>query len=122
MYGLAAVAMGALGAHLLGERLAVHHGTANFDRAKLYFFVHALILAVVTVHLTYRPGRLAGIAGLCFVLGTLCFAGSLLVLSLTGWRPVTQVTPAGGILLMIGWIVWGLAAAAPSTGNTDHAD
>ena len=111
LFGFSAVVLGALGAHLLGERLELHHGAANFDRAKLYLFIHSLILAAVTLQLSWRPTRLASASGLCFLFGTVGFAGSLLVVSLTGWKPITNITPFGGVLLMSGWLLWAVNGA-----------
>lgn len=43
-------------------------------------------------------------------LGLVLFSGSLILKALTGPLAVPLVTPAGGIALLTGWAVLGLAA------------
>ena len=50
-----------------------------------------------------RPGPMVSVAGLCFTLGLLLFAGSLYTIALTGFRSLGMLAPFGGLLLMIGW-------------------
>lgn len=52
---------------------------------------------------------------LCFFIGALLFAGSLYVMALSRWTWVGIITPIGGIIMIIGWIllvVLGCRAAA----------
>ncbi len=112
--GCAAVILGALGAHLLQERLEHHDGMANYQLAKQYLFVHALALAGVAMLLRFRPSRWARLAGWCFLFGIAAFPGSLLVISLTGWRAAGNAAPFGGIALMAGWLLWGISGAKRS--------
>lgn len=57
-----------------------------------------------------RPGRKAAgltapnVAGAAFTLGILLFSGSLYWFGLTGLVPVEGSAPAGGFLLMFGWL------------------
>jgi uncharacterized membrane protein YgdD (TMEM256/DUF423 family) len=46
--------------------------------------------------------------GWCLAVGVFIFSGSLLVYSVTGFRPIIKITPLGGSLLIIGWILLGI--------------
>ena len=56
-----------------------------------------------------RGGRLADAAGAAFVLGLLAFCGAVYGLVL-GDLHVTALAPAGGFLLMAGWLLLGVSA------------
>ncbi len=109
LLGFLAVALGALGAHLFRERLELHDGSANYQLAKLYLFIHALALAGVAIQLRVAPSRWGTLAGSCLLFGACAFPGSLLVLSLTGWKAAGYLAPFGGMALMAGWLAWGLS-------------
>ena len=61
---------------------------------------HALALLFLGV---WRAGLLARLAGAAFVLGVLLFCGSLYGLAFAGLR--APLAPAGGVLLMLGWVL-----------------
>lgn len=102
--GLLAVVGGAASAHALrtvlpAERLAL------LDTAIQFQMYHSLaLLALAVPQRTPAAGAWFGLAGACFVVGMLLFCGSLWVLGLTGLRPGVPLAPAGGILLMTGWL------------------
>ena len=106
LMGFAAVLLGALGAHLLKDTIVDHGELENFQLAKEYCFYHALALGAIAIQLRVAPSRCAKFAAAAFLLGSVAFQGSLVVLSLTGWRAIVYVTPFGGILLMAGWLCW----------------
>jgi uncharacterized membrane protein YgdD (TMEM256/DUF423 family) len=56
-----------------------------------------------------RGGRLVDWAGAAFTLGTVLFCGAVYSLALGGTR-LAMAVPAGGTLLMIGWLLLGLSA------------
>jgi uncharacterized membrane protein YgdD (TMEM256/DUF423 family) len=56
-----------------------------------------------------RGGWLADAAGFAFTLGTILFCGAVYSLGLTGVS-LGPVAPAGGTLLMIGWLLLGASA------------
>jgi len=51
----------------------------------------------------WPAARAAGLAGWCFLGGTLLFSGSLYLLVASGQRWLGAVTPFGGLLFMAGW-------------------
>jgi uncharacterized membrane protein YgdD (TMEM256/DUF423 family) len=107
--GAISVAAGAFGAHALKARLAPDL-LAIFDTGARYQALHALALLAVAWACARWPGRVAAVAGWCFVLGTLLFSGSLYALALSGVRSLGAITPFGGVLFIAGWFALALAA------------
>ena len=97
------VLAGALGSHALKDILLREGGTRLFDLASDYMFYHGLALMAVGL-LKYRFANLPfQYAFWFFVAGSIFFQGNLFLISLTGIRTFQMLTPAGGLLLMMGW-------------------
>jgi uncharacterized membrane protein YgdD (TMEM256/DUF423 family) len=109
LLGATGVAAGAFGAHALKARLAPDL-LAVFDTAARYQMVHALALFAAAWAVSRWPGWRARTAGWCFIAGTLVFSGSLYALTLTGLRALGAITPVGGVLMIVGWLLLALAA------------
>jgi uncharacterized membrane protein YgdD (TMEM256/DUF423 family) len=91
----AAVALSAYASHGL-EGQAAH----RVGLAALFAFGHGLALLLLAPGATSRLRR----AALCVLLtGLLLFAGSLVGAPL--WLAPTTLAPAGGLLLMLGWLM-----------------
>jgi uncharacterized membrane protein YgdD (TMEM256/DUF423 family) len=103
------VAAGAFGAHMLKEILEPPM-LAVYDTATRYQMYHAF--GMVLSGLVARIGRDAGVvkAGWLFLGGTFLFCGSLYGVSLLGIRWLGAVTPVGGVLFIVGWLVLGWRA------------
>jgi len=116
--GLLAVAAGAFGAHLLEAR-GTDTALRVFETAARYQMYHALALLFAGRFLIRRPSRTLLASCWMFLLGTVLFSGSLYGLALSRERWLGAVTPAGGLLFLLGWLCLGLGAlragpAAPS--------
>lgn len=100
------VAAGAFGAHMLKDLLEPKL-LAVYDTATRYQMYHAF--GLVLTGLVVRIGRDGGAvkAGWLFLAGTLLFCGSLYGVSLLGIRWLGAVTPVGGVLFIVGWLVLG---------------
>lgn len=107
----AGVALGAFGAHALrarvpAEMLQVWHTAVE------YHLVHALGLLAVGLVLPRMTAAVvvAAGAGWLMLLGIALFSGSLYALVLTGARWLGAVTPLGGALFMLSWLLfaWGV--------------
>jgi uncharacterized membrane protein YgdD (TMEM256/DUF423 family) len=111
--GLIAVIMGAFGAHGSSDP----HLKDLLRTASDFALFHALA-AYAGVFLARTGAGLARWASWGFVVGGAMFAGSIYLLALTPMRWAGPVTPLGGLVLMIAWL---LMAAAPlmakRTGN-----
>ena len=109
LLALAAVALGAFGAHALKARLAPDM-TAVWQTAVQYHAWHALALIAAGLVLMHRPesGAIA-LAGWLFLAGVVLFSGSLYALALGGARGLGAVTPIGGVAFLAGWaaFAWG---------------
>jgi uncharacterized membrane protein YgdD (TMEM256/DUF423 family) len=105
-----AVALGAFGAHVLRDRLAVDM-LANFETGVRYQMYHALALMAVAWAISRWPDSgLPAAVGWLFIAATLLFSGSLYVMALTGLRWLGAVTPLGGVAFVAGWLCLLLAA------------
>lgn len=110
VYGAVGVALGAFGAHGLRarvtpERLAVWHTATE------YHLIHAVVLLGLALWLRVTPqAPMVSAAAACFAAGVLVFSGSLYVLVLADLRWLGAVTPLGGVLLIIGWVLIAVAA------------
>ncbi len=103
------VAAGAFGAHMLKDLLEPKL-LAVYDTATRYQMYHAF--GLVLSGLVVRVGRDGGAvkAGWLFLAGTLLFSGSLYGVSLLGIRWLGAVTPVGGLLFIVGWVLLGWRA------------
>src|SRR5262249_23766502 len=106
--GLASVVAGALAAHLADEPRAAE----LLRTGALYGMVHAAALvALIGLAQGREPRRgAAGIAGCSFAAGIALFSFSLFALAAGAPRWLGWVTPAGGILLIVGWAALGALA------------
>ena len=106
---LAAVLIGAFGAHALKERIAPDL-LPVYKTGVEYHFYHALGLILVGLAAFHLPeSAYLKAAGWAMLVGIVLFSGSLYVLALTGLRWFGAITPVGGTAFILGW---GLFAAA----------
>ncbi len=103
------VAIGAFGAHGLGETLPPER-LANWETGARYQMYHAFGLLAVSVAVARRPGSPARHAGTAFVAGIVLFSGSLYAIALTGIRTFGAIAPLGGAAFLAGWGLLGWAA------------
>ncbi|KJR29211.1 hypothetical protein BOO91_09755 [Vibrio navarrensis] len=108
-----AVALGAFAAHGLKSSLAPYL-LEVFETGVTYQFWHTLAIALCALLLrSTLPSKAQNyffIAAICFIIGIFCFSGSLYALALTGIKWFGPVTPLGGLMFMVGWLVFMLAA------------
>jgi uncharacterized membrane protein YgdD (TMEM256/DUF423 family) len=97
------VLFGAFGAHTLKETLIAHDSIQTWETAVRYQMWHAL--ALILLPISSLSKTMPKMTGLCFVVGTLLFSGSLYGLALNGPEWLGPVTPLGGLCLMIGWFL-----------------
>jgi len=99
------IMIGAFGAHALkqfisGELLNV------FETGVKYHFFNTLGLFAIALILQFKPeSRLLFIAGILIILGTLIFSVSLYLLVILKISWLGAITPIGGTLLIIGWLM-----------------
>lgn len=105
-----AVVLGAFGAHALEARLESLGTEQIWETAVFYHLVHSVAVAALTAGRRLTAGQ-----AWCFLGGILCFSGSLYLLSFKWLASVIwPVTPAGGLLLIGGWL-WLAVRPTPFT-------
>jgi len=110
LLGAAGVIMGAFGAHMVQDRIEPELFEI-YQTGALYHLLHAVALLAVSVWLRWAPRRrLLHAACICFTLGILIFSGSLYTLALTDTRWLGAITPIGGVLLIVGWLLTAASA------------
>ena len=110
LLGLTAVAAGAFGAHALKQRLDPAQ-LAAYETAVRYQMFHALALIGVAWVGSLSPSRVAPASALCMMIGAVFFSGSIYGLTLLEWKWLGPVTPLGGLMMMVGWLLLALAGA-----------
>ena len=104
LFGFAAVAMSAIAAHALPQRLDAR-GLHAVESAVQMQGWHALALLATALLVERRLApRWSNLAGGAFLLGVLLFSGSIYLGELAGLR-FGPTAPMGGILLMSGWLL-----------------
>ncbi|MDP1875159.1 DUF423 domain-containing protein [Phenylobacterium sp.] len=103
--GFLAVAIGAFGAHGVSDPQA----KAWMDTGATYLMVHSLAVFAAG-HVAARGGWLARIAPPFFLGGGAIFCGTLTAMALGGPPILGAVTPIGGLMFLIGWLVLAVAA------------
>ena len=111
--GLLAVVLGAFGAHILADKLTAGQ-LITYHTGIEYHFYHTLALLGIT-SINKHSGTSVWLyrASLFFVLGIILFSGSiyllackeLLSLGEIGISFIGPLTPIGGVLLIIGWLM-----------------
>lgn len=109
----AGVAFGAFAAHGLKKALSPDLVDV-FNTGVQYQLIHALGIllcgALLLVKLPLKSRKYFVLASICFIIGILCFSGSLYALALTGIKWFGPVTPLGGTSFMLGWGMFAYAA------------
>ena len=103
--GGVSVGIGAFGAHALRAMLEANGRLDTFETAVKYQFYHTLVLLAIGILMYHIPDKRLGYAALAMLGGVFVFSGSLYILCLTGTRWWGAVTPFGGVLMIVGWIL-----------------
>ncbi len=104
------VILGAFGAHGL-KQVVPPESVATYQTGVQYQMYHAFALLVVGILAERLSASLINWAGAFFILGIVLFSGSLyLLVSLkamnkVGVSGIGLITPIGGLMFIIGWIL-----------------
>jgi uncharacterized membrane protein YgdD (TMEM256/DUF423 family) len=108
-----AVILGAFGAHGL-KKIVTSEQLEVFKTGVQYQFYHALGIILVALVAQHVQHVFIKRAAWMFFFGILAFSGSLYLITLfyalntEGVRWVGAITPIGGLLFILGWIMLGL--------------
>ena len=104
--GMLTVVLGAFAAHglkpiLSGYLLDIYDTGIQYQA----WHTFALIACGALLRLNIQEKTQKGLcrASICFMIGILCFSGSLYGLALTGAKWFGPITPFGGLMFIIGW-------------------
>ena len=107
--GALTVMAGAFGAHALKARLTAEQ-LATYETAVRFQMLFVVgLFAAAWLH-GRQPSRVTVAAGLCQLVGMLCFCGALYVLALTVPRHAAVFAPLGGLTAIVGWLLLAYAA------------
>lgn len=107
---LLAVALGAFGTHFLESILEQNGRVGTWETAVSYHFYHSLAILIAGLLVQHFTNRNIQRAIYCFISGIVFFSGSLYALSLTDIGFLGAITPIGGVLLILGWILLAFGA------------
>jgi uncharacterized membrane protein YgdD (TMEM256/DUF423 family) len=105
-----AVVLGAFGAHGL-KKLVGPETISTYQTGVQYQMYHALALLILGVLYERLQNSLLNFAGIFFIGGVVLFSGSLYLLASlkamnkVGTTGIGLITPIGGLLFIIGWIL-----------------
>ncbi len=105
------VIMGSWGAH---SQVFDEVQSLWIDKGSRYQMYHSLALLCTSLVLSTHKkiAKLALLAGFCFIGGIILFSGSLYFMAISS-VDAGYITPAGGILFILGWLF--LALSSPAT-------
>ncbi|CAM4138210.1 DUF423 domain-containing protein [Gillisia limnaea] len=114
LFGGLAVIFGAFGAHALKKRFTEDQ-LKSFETGVKYQMYHALMLVFTGITFPFIETSQI-LMGWCFIFGIIIFSFSIYGLTLSAARGkkmrfLGPITPLGGILLVIGWILFTINAA-----------
>ena len=97
---LIAVAAGAFGAHGL-KAIVPQQNLEWWQTGCQYLMYHALAGFVMILLSSWRARLITPVK--LFTAGSICFSGSLFIMTLSDIRQFGVVTPVGGLLYIVGW-------------------
>lgn len=103
--GVIAVILGAFGAHALKSKLSPE-AMQSFETAVRYQFFHVLLLLFVNMFAGFSEKQKRTLSTF-LIGGILLFSGSIYAIYLGGVpaKSIWFITPLGGVLLIVGWIL-----------------
>lgn len=106
--GLLAVILGAFGAHSLKPLVDAQY-LAVYEKGITYQFYHTFALLAVGLLYSFLPYKSLQLATIFFVLGIICFSGSLYLMTFLKIKGMSIgasgiITPIGGLFFIAGWV------------------
>jgi len=117
LFAAAAVALGAIGAHVLQTHLAPRQ-LETFHTAVQYQMYHALGLVLVGLVGRHHRSRWFDVAGWLMLVGIILFSGFLYAWVATGSRFCVHPVPVGGVAFIAAWLTLATGAVRCETHQT----
>lgn len=102
--GIAAVGLGAFGAHALKPMLTASGRLELYQTAVAYQFYHIFAMLATGILMNSNPGKNLQYASGFFLAGILLFSGSLYAMCFIDLKYIGMVTPVGGVSFIAGWL------------------
>ena len=104
LFAALAILFGAFGSHALKERLSAQ-SLEVYDIATRYLMFHALGIFLIALLGFQLPKESLEIPVIIMVVGTSIFSGSLYLIAMLDFKKLGMVTPIGGLLLIVSWLL-----------------
>ena len=104
LLGLSGLVIAAAGSHM-APGLEDFGRYRSWQSANTMHLVHALALLFLSSRYLVSPAKLIGLSALFMGSGVLLFSGSIYLSQLDMVAGATRVAPAGGVLMMAGWLI-----------------
>ena len=104
LFAALAILFGAFGSHALKERLSAQ-SLEVYDIATRYLMFHALGIFLIALLGFQLPKESLEIPVTIMIVGTSIFSGSLYLIAMLDFKKLGMVTPIGGLLLIVSWLL-----------------
>ena len=104
LFAALAILFGAFGSHALKERLSAQ-SLEVYDIATRYLMFHALGIFLIALLGFQLPQESLEIPVIMMIVGTSIFSGSLYLIAMLDFKKLGMVTPIGGLLLIVSWLL-----------------
>jgi len=81
----------------------------RLDTAVTFQLIHTLALLASLVWARQQASKILMLACLCFILGILCFSGSLYAKTFFDFILIGKLAPFGGMLMALAWLLLAFA-------------
>ncbi|WP_299129037.1 DUF423 domain-containing protein [uncultured Winogradskyella sp.] len=105
LFGMLAIIFGAFGAHAL-KKILTEEQLNSFETGIKYQMYHAILLLILGFNIAYTSKAMYW----CFTIGVILFSFSIYGLVLSDakgkkLKVLGPITPIGGLLMVIGWLL-----------------
>ena len=104
LFAALAILFGAFGSHALKERLSAQ-SLEVYDIATRDLMFHALGIFLTALLGFQLPKESLEIPVIMMIVGTSIFSGSLYLIAMLDFKKLGMVTPIGGLLLIVSWLL-----------------
>ena len=104
LFAALAILFGAFGSHALKERLSAQSLEA-YDIATRYLMFHAIGIFLIALLGFQLPNESLETPVTMMIVGTSIFSGSLYLIAMLDFKKLGMVTPIGGLLLIVSWLL-----------------
>ena len=104
LFAALAILFGAFGSHALKDKLSAQ-SLEVYDIATRYLMFHALGIFLIALLGFQLPKESLEIPVIMMIVGTSIFSGSLYLIAMLDFKKLGMVTPIGGLLLIVSWLL-----------------